>query len=306
MHSLVDSLFLCYTDTKPQRKEPPMIDLHVHSNHSDGTLSPEELVALAADSGVSAFALTDHDTVSGITKAKAAAARISSSGSPVTVISGTEISAAYRKKDIHILGLFIDETNPILCGALKEAVYARELRNEQMAERFRALGIPLSLEELRLENPDTVITRAHFAKYLIEHKHVKTSQEAFQRYLNYDAPCFVPREYMQPERAISLITEAGGIPVLAHPLLYKLPPAELEELLQRLKNAGLKGLEVYYSSNTGFDEQICYSLANRFDLLMTGGTDFHGANKPNLHLGTGRNHNLCIPETLLTPLYELL
>lgn len=283
-----------------------MIDLHVHSNHSDGTLSPEDLVALALQSEVSAFALTDHDTVSGIAKAKEAADCSTGSGLPITVISGTEISAAYKNRDIHILGLFIDETDSVLLQALEDAVRARDLRNEQMAERFRALDIPLTLEDLRRSNPDTVITRAHFAKYLIEHGHVKTSEEAFKRYLNYDAPCFVPREYMQPERAISLILHAGGIPVLAHPLLYKLPPAELEALIKRLKDAGLAGLEVYYSSNTGFDEQICYSLANRFELLMTGGTDFHGANKPNLYLGTGRNHNLNIPEALLELLYRYL
>lgn len=283
-----------------------MIDLHVHSNHSDGTLSPEELVTLAIKSNVSAFALTDHDTVSGIAKAKTAAQKASEAGTPVTVISGTEISAAYKKKDIHILGLFINEQDPVLQRALDEAVTARDLRNEKMAERFRSLGIALTLDDLRRENPDTVITRAHFAKYLIEHNHVKTSQEAFQRYLGYDAPCFVPREYMPPERAISLILNAGGIPVLAHPLLSKLLPAELETLLKRLTDAGLKGLEVYYSSNTGFDEQICYSLANRFHLLMTGGTDFHGDNKPNLYLGTGRNNNLNIPEQLLEPLYQYL
>lgn len=283
-----------------------MIDLHVHSDHSDGTLSPEELVTLAVQTGLSAFALTDHDTVSGIGRAKRAATLTDGRSSKLTVISGTEISAAYQKRDIHILGLFIDETNPALIQALEDAVGARDHRNERMAERFRSLGIPLTLEDLRLSNPDTVITRAHFAKYLIEHHHVKTSEEAFRRYLNYDAPCFVPREYMQPERAISLILQAGGIPVLAHPLLYKLPPAELEALIKRLKEAGLAGLEVYYSSNTGFDEQICYGLANRFDLLMTGGTDFHGANKPNLYLGTGRNHNLDIPDTLLEPLYRYL
>jgi len=283
-----------------------MIDLHVHSNHSDGTCSPEELVSLAQASGVSVFALTDHDTVSGVRKAKEAAAQSAFSGSEVTVISGVEISAAYKKKDIHILGLFVDETNPVLLGALEEAVAARDLRNEHMAERFRSLGIPLTLEDLRLMNPDTVITRAHFANYLIKHGHVKTSQEAFSRYLGYDAPCFVPREYMQPERAVSLILQAGGLPVLAHPLLYKLPPAELESLLKRLSEAGLKGLEVYYSSNTGFDEQVCFGLANRYGLLMTGGTDFHGTNKPNLYLGTGRNHNLNIPEQLLEPLYKAL
>ena len=281
-----------------------MIDLHVHSNHSDGTLSPEALVALAKDSGVSAFALTDHDTVSGIQKAKAAALQDASPS--LTVISGTEISAAYKNRDIHILGLFIDETNPALLQALDEAVQARDARNETVAKRFRELGIPVTTDDLRSINPDTIITRAHFAQYLLAHHHVTSWEEAFSRYLGYDAPCFVPRTYMEPERAISLILQTGGIPVLAHPLLYKLPPAELEALLKRLTDAGLKGLEVYYSSNTRFDEQICYSLANRFGLLMTGGSDFHGDNKPNLYLGTGRNNNLAIPETLLEPLYQYL
>lgn len=274
-----------------------MIDLHVHSNHSDGTLSPKELTELAIAAGLSSFALTDHDTVSGIAEAKDAAA-----GQPVTVISGTEISAAYKEKDIHILGLWIDENNPALLKGLADAVAERERRNEAMAERFRTLGIPLTLAELRLENPDTVITRAHFAKYLLERNYVKTREEAFTRYLGYDAPCFVPRTYMQPEQAISLILAAGGIPVLAHPLLYRLKPEELHTLLERLTAAGLKGLEVFYSSNTSFDESVAYGLANRFGLLMTGGSDFHGSNKPNLFLGTGRNHNLNIPDSLLEPL----
>lgn len=281
-----------------------MIDLHVHSNHSDGTLSPEGLVSLARDTGVSAFALTDHDTVSGIKKAKEAA--LSDTASPVTVISGTEISAAYKTRDIHILGLFIDETNPALLRALDESVQARDARNETVAKRFRELGIPVTTDDLRRINPDTIITRAHFAQYLLAHHHVASWEEAFSRYLGYDAPCFVPREYMDPEQAVSLILQAGGIPVLAHPLLYKLPPAELEALIKRLADVGLAGLEVYYSSNTRFDEQICYSLANRFGLLMTGGSDFHGDNKPNLYMGTGRNNNLNIPETILEPLYRYL
>ena len=276
-----------------------MIDLHVHSSYSDGTCSPKELVDIAIASGVSAFALTDHDTVAGVAKAKEAVA-----GTGVTVISGTEISAAYKNKDIHILGLFIDETDSALTEALSRAVANRESRNERMAERFRNLGIPLTLEALRETNPNTVITRAHFAKYLLEHHYVKTQAEAFDRFLGYDAPCFVPREYMPPEQAISLILAAGGVPVLAHPLLYKLSKEELNTLLSRLCDAGLKGLEVYYSSNIGLDESISYGLANRFGLLMTGGSDFHGANKPNLYLGTGRNHNLNIPETLLAPLLQ--
>lgn len=283
-----------------------MIDLHVHSNHSDGTLSPEELVTLAVNIGLSAFALTDHDTVSGIAAAKKAAEQYSAKGSSVTVIPGIEISAAYEDRDIHILGLFIDEASDALSSVLEKAVYAREQRNEQMTERFQNLGIGLTLDALRTQNPDTVITRAHFAKFLIEHHYVKTQAEAFERYLGYHSPCFVPREYMAPEAAISAILQAGGIPVLAHPLLYRLKPNVLDSLIERLKSAGLKGLEVFYSSNTSFDESIVYSLANRHNLLMTGGSDFHGSNKPNLFLGTGRNQNLNIPDRILEPLYHYL
>lgn len=283
-----------------------MIDLHVHSNHSDGTLSPEELVTLAVNIGLSAFALTDHDTVSGIAAAKKAAEQYSTKGSSVTVIPGIEISAAYEDRDIHILGLFIDEASDALSSVLEKAVYAREQRNEQMTERFQNLGIGLTLDALRTQNPDTVITRAHFAKFLIEHHYVKTQAEAFERYLGYHSPCFVPREYMAPEAAISAILQAGGIPVLAHPLLYRLKPNVLDSLIERLKSAGLKGLEVFYSSNTSFDESIVYSLANRHNLLMTGGSDFHGSNKPNLFLGTGRNQNLNIPDRILEPLYHYL
>lgn len=282
-----------------------MIDLHVHSNCSDGSLSPEEVVRLAYETGLSAFALTDHDTVSGIAAAKKAAIDYAS-GIPLQVISGTEISAAYKSRDIHILGLFIDETNEALQTELAAAINARDHRNELMAERFRALGIPLTLDQLCLENPQTVITRAHFAKFLAENHYVKSRDEAFTRYLGYDAPCFVPREYMKPEHAISLILDAGGIPVLAHPLLYHLESEELHALLSRLTDAGLKGLEVYYSSFSSDEQNLLAGIANHYNLLKTGGTDFHGSNKPNLFLGTGRNHNLNIPDSVLEPLYQYL
>lgn len=282
-----------------------MIDLHVHSNCSDGTLSPEEVVRLACDTGLSAFALTDHDTVIGVAAAKEAARNLAS-GKPLQVISGTEISAAYKNRDIHILGLFIDENNDALKTELAAAIDARDQRNEKMAERFRALGIPITLNLLCQENPQTVITRAHFAKYLTEKHYVKTREEAFTRYLGYDAPCFVPREYMQPERAIKLILSAGGIPVLAHPLLYHLDSDELHGLIARLTDAGLKGLEVYYSSFSSDEQNLLAGIANHYNLLKTGGTDFHGSNKPNLFLGTGRNHNLNIPDSVLDPLYQYL
>ena len=281
---------------------PHYIDLHVHSDQSDGTLSPEEVVARACQKQLAAIALTDHDTIQGVARAKAAARSLPE---PLEVISGVEISAAYKQRDIHILGLFVDETNEEFRAALEHAVTNRDSRNEKMAERFRVLGIPLTLDALRAESPDTVITRAHFARYLIENHYVKSNDEAFERYLGYDAPCFVPREYMEPETAISLIQTAGGIPVLAHPLLYKLPATELEALLVRLKNAGLAGLEVLYSANTVCDENILRSYANRYDFLMTGGSDFHGANKPQIEIGSGRG-NLKVPEKILDTLKEYL
>ena len=281
---------------------PHFIDLHVHSDQSDGTLSPEEVVKRACDKQLSAIALTDHDTVQGVTRAKEAARLLPY---PLEVISGVEISAAYKQRDIHILGLFVDETNKTFRTTLENAVANRDARNEKMAKRFRELGIPLTLEELRTQSPDTVITRAHFARYLIEHHYVKTNDEAFDRYLGYHAPCFIPREYMEPETAIALILSAGGIPVLAHPLLYKLPADELEALLLRLKNAGLVGLEVLYSANTNCDENILRSYANRYGFLMTGGSDFHGANKPQIEIGIGRG-NLKIPESILDTLKQYL
>ena len=278
------------------------IDLHVHSDQSDGTLSPEDVVKRAYDKHLCAIALTDHDTIQGVTRAKEAARLLPSS---LEVISGVEISAAYKQRDIHILGLFVDETNETFRTTLENAVANRDARNEKMARRFQELGIPLTLEALRTQSPDTVITRAHFARYLIEHHYVKTNEEAFERYLGYHAPCFIPREYMEPETAISLILSAGGIPVLAHPLLYKLPADELEALLVRLKNAGLVGLEVLYSANTNCDENILRSYANRYGFLMTGGSDFHGANKPQIEIGSGRG-NLKIPETILDTLKQYL
>lgn len=282
-----------------------MIDLHVHSNKSDGTFSPAELVTLAVKTGLSAFALTDHDTMSGIKEAREAVQNLPSSVS-LQLIPGIEISAGYKDRDIHILGLYLDDQSSQLTEALKASVERRERRNEEMVSRFHALNIPISIDEMKAENPDVILTRAHFARYLLEHHYVKTQQEAFLRYLGYQSPCYVKREYIKPEEAIEVIQKAGGLASLAHPLLYELPSEELLALIKRLKSAGLAALEVFYSSNTSFDQQLVLGYANRFGLLQTGGSDFHGENKPNLLLGTGRGNNLNIPDKLLPPLEEHL
>ena len=280
------------------------IDLHLHSNFSDGTLSPSEIVFHAADLGLSAIALTDHDTVSGVPEALSAALSMEPEDR-ITVIPGAEITAGYLGRDIHILGLFLDYRHSALNQALDETVRLRDLRNEKMAENLRRAGIPVTVEALREMEPRTVITRAHFARFMTMHGYVRSNQEAFDKYLGSDTPYYVKREYLEPANVIRLIHEAGGLAVLAHPLLYRYSLENTEILIARMKELGLDGLEVIYSSNTGFDEGYLRRFANRYDLVMTGGSDFHGSNKPQLEIGIGKG-NLKVPETLLEPLKERL
>lgn len=277
------------------------IDLHVHSNISDGTLTPTEVVLLAAKSNLSAIALTDHDTVAGLEEAIKAAKDLEKEGKQIRIVEGVEISADYKGKDIHILGLLIDTKHQGLISSLEKALKNRDERNEKMASKLRAAGIDISLEDLTFKEPNTVITRAHFARFLFEHGYVKTRNEAFEKYLGENCPYYVPREYLTPKDAISLIKQAGGIPVLAHPLLYNFSSNELEELVRYLKELGLVGIETIYSANIGSDESTVRELAQRYDLLMTGGSDYHGANKPNLAIGIGKG-NLKIPYSMLDTL----
>lgn len=281
------------------------IDLHVHSNASDGTLTPTEVVRLAASLSLSAIALTDHDTLAGIKEAQTAALLLSDSENPLRIIPGTEISAAYNKRDIHILGLFLDIDNKTLNDALQEALLKRNERNEEMTARLRGAGINITVEDLKASEGEAVLTRAHFAKYMTEHGYTKSNKEAFEKYLNDSSPYYVPREYLTPETAISLIHQAGGLAVLAHPLLYKYNLEQLDELISLLAGFGLDGIETIYSMNTGFDEGIVRRFANRYNLVMTGGSDFHGSNKPDISLGSGKG-NLQIPETLLEPIEKRL
>lgn len=279
------------------------IDLHVHSNMSDGTLSPHDLVIHAKNAGLSAIALTDHDTVAGINEAVNTAKMLSSEGLPIELIPGVEISAAYAGRDIHILGLLIDYEDDILLHTLYKTHKERENRNLNMIKRFNDAGISMTLDELRKDEPDTVITRAHFARYLIENKYVKDNDEAFEKYLGYHTQFYVKRSYMTPEHSISLIRKSGGIPILAHPLLYGITSEQLNELIHRLKNAGLAGIETFYSANKTFDEGIVRRYANKYELIMTGGSDFHGTNKPHIKIGTGKG-NLSIPYSVLDKLRE--
>lgn len=277
------------------------IDLHVHSTFSDGTVAPSELVKLAVKQGLSAFALTDHDTVRGLKEAMSTAADFQKQGVQIYIIPGVEMSAAFQGSDIHILGLNINPKDTALLHALEGAEEERHTRNRKMADKLAAAGLDIAYEDVQRLEPNAVITRAHFAKYLVEKGYVSSNKEAFSKYLHSKSPYYVSRNYLSPEEAILLIINAGGIPVLAHPLLYHLEEAKLRHLILHLKETGLKGLEAIYTCNSKNDEAFVRSLARQYGLLISGGSDFHGSNKPDISMGTGKG-NLKIPFSLLKEL----
>lgn len=275
-----------------------IVDLHVHSNKSDGSLTPTELVHLAVEKGLSAFALTDHDTTAGIKEAIDAAAQL-----PIEVIPGIEFSTEYEGKDIHIIGLYINYEDPCFKEQIQSFVDSRILRNRKMCALLQESGISITYEQLKETFPGSVITRGHYAKYLLEHGYVKSMPEAFDRYIGDHAKCFVPREKVTPIQAVTLILKAGGIPILAHPTLYHMSYARLETLVSRLKDAGLIGIEAIYSTYTASEERQMRNIAAKYDLCISGGSDFHGANKPKLELATGYG-KLAIPIEVLEKLQE--
>lgn len=275
------------------------IDLHVHSTASDGSYTPTEVVELAKKAGLRYFALTDHDTVDGVSEALLAASRYSD----LDVIPGIELSCYYEKREIHILGLFVDIHNEGFLKELKALKQARMERNEKMIQNFVNAGIPLTLEELQHGNPNSVITRAHFARVLVEKGVCKTKSEAFDKYLGIGCPFYLPKPKVTVEHVMHLIKEANGVPILAHPLSYKLERSQVLALLDYLIPFGLAGMECYYSTYDDGQIQDLRTIAVSKNLLVSGGSDFHGVVKPDISIGTGRN-NLCIPEKLLTQIRE--
>lgn len=269
------------------------VDLHVHSNKSDGSCSPAELVDYALEKGLRAFALTDHDTVDGLEEALSYAADKS-----VEVVPGIELSTENDGHDVHILGLYIDYQNEDFCEYLKNFQESRELRNVKMCVKLREHGIDISMEQLRERFPDSVVTRGLYAKYMYETGQIKSMREAFDRYISDTGPCFIPREKVTPEQAIELIHKAGGIAILAHPVLYYMGSTKLDAFVARLKDEGLEGLEAVYTTYTPSDERDIKRLAKKYDLLITGGSDFHGTTKPDTDLAVGYG-KLFVPEELL-------
>jgi len=282
------------------------IDLHTHSTRSDGTLTPAELIRYAAQKGLAAIALTDHDTIDGIEEAVQAARSLSSQDPDALVpevIPGVELSTEYRGKDIHIVGLFIDWQNREFADRLRGFADARIYRNRKMCSLLTENGCPVSYEDLEAAFPDTVITRAHFAQYLLDRGMISSIDEAFRKLIGDDCPCFVPREKITPHDAVRFLLRFGGVPILAHPLQYKMGETELDALIASLTGLGLDGIEVYYSTHRQTDTANLSRIAEKYGLLLSGGSDFHGTRKQNLDLGTGYGH-LYVPDSILPPIRE--
>lgn len=276
------------------------IDLHVHSTRSDGTMTPTELVDYAIEKGLSVIALTDHDTVDGIDEMMRYA-----KGKPIEIIPGIEYSTEYLSRDVHIVGLFIDYKAKVFQEYLERFRQSRTERNYKLCANLQRVGIDITYEALQEEFPDAIITRAHYAKFLMDKGYVKSRNEAFDRYLGDHTPYFVHREKITPEEVIRVTLEAGGIPVLAHPTLYKLGREQLDILVHRLKDAGLMGMECIYSTYTSAEEARMKALAKKYGLLQSGGSDFHGANKPGLELAVGYGH-LYVDGSILTEMKKAL
>lgn len=270
-----------------------LIDLHVHSNCSDGTLSPSELVSYALEKKLAAFALTDHDTTAGLPQAMRAAR-----GTGLEVIPGIEFSTEYHGKDIHIVGLDIDYQSDFFQSRLHDFQSSRDVRNQKMIARLQEHQIAISWDTMKERFGDAVWTRAHFAKYLEENGYVSDMDDAFARLIGDGAPCFVAREKVTPANAVRLVRQCGGIPVLAHPLEYHMSRQELDVLADHLKENGLIGVEAVYSKHVGYQEDEMRRFARIHGLCVSGGSDFHGAIKPSIDLGCGRG-NLKIPYELL-------
>lgn len=271
------------------------IDLHTHSSFSDGTVSPEGLVLLAKKEGLSAIALTDHDTTDGLPSFLAAGAEYG-----VEAIPGVEFAALwpeYGRPEIHIVGLGFDPDAPALRARMGEIRRSRERRNESMARKLSAAGLPIALEEVAANAGGEVITRAHFANVLLQKGYVRSRQEAFSRWISPGLPGYAGREFLTPACCIRTIREAGGRAILAHPALYPLTEAQLEALCRELAGEGLDGIECQYSTYTPAQRRTMERLAARFGLLPSGGSDFHGENKPDIRLGRGLG-NLRIPYAL--------
>ncbi len=274
-----------------------MIDLHLHSTCSDGTLSPAAVSERAATLSLSAAALTDHDTVAGVAEfINAAAGRFEA-------IGGVEISLEHSPGTLHLLGYYVTADDAGLATALTRLRAGRTDRNGLILERLCALKLPLSEDDVRRYAGDEVIGRPHIAQAMVAAGYVRDMRAAFDRYLAKGAPAYCDRYRLEAADAIGLIRAAGGVPVLAHPFTLQMAPAALERFVADLAQQGLQGIEVYYPEHSATQIRVYLDLARRLQLVATGGTDFHGDTNPKLKMGTGFG-GFSVPDSVVKALNQ--
>ena len=272
-----------------------MIDLHTHTDQSDGTVSPSMLVQQAIELGLEALAITDHDTLDGYDLAAA-----SLQGSELELICGIELSTklAGSSRSVHLLGYFFEEPAKEFREWIEVLQEGRRERNRQLVRRLQELGMEIQLEEVQALGKN-LTGRPHFAGLLLKKGFVATLQEAFDSYLGETGAAYVDRDEPDLRESVLRIQKAGGLPSLAHPMRISRDPHYLETLITELSTCAPLAIEAHHSEHTAEDTSFLMLLAKNHDLPLSGGSDFHGANKPGISLGTGRNGNLAIPSELL-------
>jgi predicted metal-dependent phosphoesterase TrpH len=271
--------------------DPGSVDLHCHSTASDGTERPAEVVRLAHEAGLSGLALTDHDTVAGVAEAAREAERLG-----LDFLPGIELSCSFpRPGTMHLLGYGVDPDSPSLRKLIDEQTRAREARNRLIVERLNGLGLDVSWDEVLEEagggggnsnTPVGTIGRPHLAAVLVRKGHVVSARQAFDRYLGGAGGAYVDTNRLSPERAIATVRAAGGVASLAHPmLLRRQTPGQLEAMVRELAEQGLEAIETIHSGHDADTVARLTRLADRLELLTTGGSDFHGTTKPGIRIG---------------------
>lgn len=279
-----------------------MIDLHSHTDQSDGTFTPAELVAEAKRTGLSALAITDHDTFRGYDMAVPHAAVAG-----LELICGIELSTKFGGASVHLLSYFPGRAPSAEFRAwLDFLLESRRDRNRRLVDRLQSLGVEITLEEVERKGR-TLTARPHFARVLVEKGYAKDIQDAFDQYLDEGARGYVQRQEVPIEEAIQRVVASGGIASMAHPVrVAKNNWDTLAEYVGSMSRMGMRALEVFHSDHTPENVAYYQSLAQKFGLAVTGGSDFHGANKPLISLGTGLRGNLNVPDSVLAGLKKLV
>lgn len=257
-----------------------MLDLHIHTTASDGSLTPTQVVQLARKKGFSLIAVTDHDTMGGVAEALEAGKKYN-----VDVVPGVEISSGVTL-EVHMLGYGMSPDHPVMKAMMEDMRAARVERMERIIENLQKMGVPITVEEVEAV-AGGAIGRPHIAQVLIAHGLVPDVRTAFREYIGVGAKAYVERRKMTSEQVVANIRDAGGVPVLAHGGLLRISEVELNQWIDSMAKKGLMGLECYHNAHTPQMERLLRAAAERNGLLVTGGSDFHGASRPDVELGTG-------------------